>query len=775
MIWGVLIVKKFLNRLNFPFFLRLVFFLLLTKNSFLIAKPGDATASNPAKIDLIPEGNQLVSVNFEKAPIKDIIKTVAAWTNKNIVLPSNINGYISIISTGEVTKLEAYQLFLEALKASNLTTIDTGKVTKIVSLHKAKTENVHIFNGNEWAPRTGEMITQLIPLKHIEAKSAIGSTGIATILQGMLDVQYTKVTAYTPTNSLIVTASGHDINRIIDVLKLLDVETQQRKVMIIPLRYSDPKTIVKKITLIEPSAQATSYSRYQRSANSFKILEDEKTNSVILFGVKKKLDKFKKLVKTFDQKPSDPANNATIHVRPLDYAKAEDLEKTLSKLLGHRNSSPTVSRNPLGKYSYSKRNLTPSADVLDKSVTISADTSTNSLIITGSRVAFNVLNTIIKKLDKRRKQVYIEADIIELTKSNGLTAEFSAFGGKGGENLKGILGFNAGSGASNLLASPILAADGNTKTQALKLIADTFKTGFKVGVLGESVKILGFDVSPSLLVNLLKNDENSKTLSSPQMLTLNNEEATQTTGQKVYYYTQKTDDKGNSEKTPQGEDVDLEFTVTPNVSYSDYITLNLDLNSNTIMKIDSTTGAPITAKRKAKQKVTIKNGQTVIISGLLSNEEYNSYNKIPLLGDIPLLGFFFRNTIERKEQKNLMIFVTAHVIYGPSDLAAIYDQKIKERDNFLKEIYGSVATKDDFYRLAPGPEAGQYKPTETDRIEEERQKEDHQENLKMMGYTKETNEDGEKKSSYKTTIEQDLPLSPSPVAPETPSNKIQSK
>ncbi len=223
------------------------------------------------------------------------------------------------------------------------------------------------------------------------------------------------------------------------------------------------------------------------------------------------------------------------------------------------------------------------------------------------------------------------------------------------------------------------------------------------------------------------------------------------------------------------DNIDLTFKVTPNISYSDYVTLDLDLNANTIISQNSD-GVPVTAKREAKQKVTVKNGQTAVISGLITHDEINTYSKIPLLGDIPGLGFFFRSTKKQKKQRNLMIFITPHVVYGPSDLASIYKDKVKQRDEFIKHVYGESAMSDDFYRLIPSLEDGVYNPTDIDQMEEKRQRKQHEENLKMMGYTKNgEHQDNSIKSSYEKTIEKDLPFpvtrpsSPEVTAPATPS------
>lgn len=709
--------------------------------------------------DQIPEAVELVNISFpEPTDIKDIIKAVSMWNDKTIILGDrSISGKVQILSPKDTTKEEAYQIFLEALNTVGLTTVETIDIVKIVKHADAKRENLPTYHGNTWAPKTGEFITQVVPLKYVLAKD------VSLTLSRMFPTN--SIIAYEPTNTLIVSDTGNQIQRILDILALLDVQKQQPKIKIVPIKYSDPKTVANKVKeILKGPGTVTSSGSY----NSFKILTDDRTNSVIIFGPPRTLEDIEKLVKTFDIKVDDPTMDATIHVRPLDYSDAKQLASTLSSLIsGSKSSKKYGSDLYSSSSSTSSSSPTDTASVaaLSEGVKISADEATNSLIITGSRAAYNALNVIIRKLDKQRSQVYIEADIIEITNKDNFnfgTSLLGAAGMQGDKDFGTMFGFNGGEGASGLLSSQVLANNangGSIPDAAIKGITDTFSSDLKIGFLAPKLDIPGIgNIRPGLLVNILKEDVNSKVLQTPQILTQNNHDATIVVGEKRAYKTESLNSStGAIASKIEHENVDITLQINAKISsYSDYVTLKIDLDANSVAG-EGTNGAPEVAKRKTKQQVTVKNNQTVVISGLLSQEESEAYSKVPLLGDIPILGMLFRKTKTRKTQKNLIMFITPHVIHGPGDLAAIYKAKIEERDDFLRKVYGKNATKGEFYRLMPKQKHGMYKPTERDKIEDMRRERDRQETLEIMGYTKETEK--KSKSPFKESVERTVPVS----------------
>ncbi|MBP6218104.1 MAG: type II secretion system secretin GspD [Oligoflexales bacterium] len=682
----------------------------------------------------LPSGKELVNMDFpEPTEIKDIIKAIALWTGKNVILDRNVSGKVQIISPKKVTKEEAYQAFLSALNLLKLTTVETGKVIKIMKISTAAKDNLKTFTGSGWAPRTDEIITQIIPLKYVDAKQ----------IQGTLTklVSSSSLFVYEPTNTLIVSDSGFKVRRILEILELLDVQTQQPKILIIPIKYSDAKGIYDKLNEI----LKTALQNKRGGANSFKIMSDEKSNSIIAFGPPRTVDDIRDLIKTFDVPLDDPASQSTIHVRPLDYADAKKLATTLSALTSGGKNAAGFRRPPVKAAGPAAGGDVAVSDLGD-GLKITSDDSSNSLLITGSRTAYDALNSIIRKLDMRRSQVYIEADILDLNQENGFNFKSSFLGGsanKDGSGSKVITGWQAGT-VAGVTASGAASAAG---------AAAAFGSDMSIGILsGASFKVPGLgDISPGAVINILKNDGNTRVLSSPHILTSNNEEAVISVGEKIYFKQGSTVVNGVAEDKYGNETVELTFTVKPNLSTSGYITMMINVEANSISGTAGN-GTPNISKRKSKQIVTVKDGQTVVISGLIQTSSTDSFKKIPLLGDIPIVGWLFRNTEKKDTMKNLAMFLTPREVNGAADLAAIYKEKIAERDQYLTTMYGSDVKDSDFYKKLPSDQSGTYRPTKLDELEEKRLDQDRKDFLKVRGYES----DPEKKDSAESKTEEAL-------------------
>jgi general secretion pathway protein D len=677
----------------------------------------------------VPAGQELVSMDFpEQTDIQDIVKAVSAWTGRNVVLDRNVTGKVQILSPKRVTKEEAYQAFLSALNVLGLTTVETGKIIKIMKVRDAVRDNLQTYMGASWAPRTDAIITQIIPLKYIDAKQLTQTlTRIVSSANSIIP--------YEPTNTLIMSDTGYKVKRVLDIIALLDVQSEQPKVVMVPIRYTDAKGTADKVNQI---LQAAGQASGKASMRNFKVLVDDRTNSVIIFGPPRTIEDVRELVKKFDVSVEDPSSQATIHVRPLDYAEAKKLATTLSALAGANKSSgsrrPPVMNAPGGSGEASV------ADLGDN-VKITADESTNSLLITGSKTSYNALNSVIRKLDMRRAQVYIEADILDLNSDGGFAAGTSIFAGvanKSGTGTKSIIGWQAGPGGMGNLVASLAAAsqtpkNGQVSNETIAGVANAFKDDLSIGILsGQAINIPGIgDVTPGALIRLMKTDTNSRSLSSPNILTSNNEEATLSSGEKLLFRTQVTTTTGTSQQIDK-QDVDTTLTVKPNISNSNYVTLVFQIDANNVLSVDPVDKLPKIGKRKTKQTVIVKTGQTVVISGLMSEDQSESYAKVPLLGDIPVLGWLFRNSTISKRKKNLVIFLTPHIVHGAQDLANIYKAKMKERDDYFEQVFGKHYAKSDFYRSLPTMQDGEYRPTKDDQIEDRRQDKTNEELRKAL-------------------------------------------
>lgn len=664
----------------------------------------DSKQADPERkgADAVPPGQELVNMDFpELTDIKDIIKAVALWTGKNVILDRKISGKVQIISPRRVTKEEAYQAFLSALNVLDLTTVETGKIIKIMPVRKAVKGNLKTFLGSSYTPKTDEVITQIVPLKYIDAKK------IKTTLSRVVSTN--SMITYEPTNTLIISDSGYKVRRILDIIELLDVKGQQPQVAIVPIKYSDAKSVGKKVKEIYQVSQSKGKST--RSYRSYKIIVDERSNSVVIYGPPLTINEVKALVKKFDVRLDDPSKQSSIHIRPLDYADAKKLASTLSSLASAGSKNSSLRRAPiLSRSKSSKRSDPVSANLsgIGSGVKITADEASNSLLITGSRAAYDAVDSIIRKLDRRRKQVFVEADILDLNIKSGFNFKSSIFAGYGNPEGNGSKIATTWEAAG---VAPLVAGSAEGSTTTAKEVASAFASDMTIGVLsGAKIDIPGIGTfSPGALIKMIKTDDNTKVLASPHILTSNNEEAMISVGETVFYKTSETNPtSGTPIPKTEKENVNLTLSLKPNISNSHDVTLAIDLDADSLAGIDAATNALKINKRKTKQNVTVRNGQTVVISGLVTHREVESFSKVPLLGDIPILGWLFRNTMTESAQSSLVIFLTPHVIYGPDDLASIYKEKIKERDELIGKIYGNSGLEDNFYAKLPTLEDGVY-------------------------------------------------------------------
>jgi general secretion pathway protein D len=660
----------------------------------------DKSVPSAVPAENVPHGQELVSIDFPNGVnLSDIIKTIGVWTGKNFILGQGVSGNskISIISQELVTKEEAYQAFLSALNISGFTTVETGKIVKILPISNAKSSNIKTYYGETWAPATDEVINHVVPLQYIDVKLVVEQ------LRPLLGM--TQYAPFTTTNSLILTDTGNRIRRILEVIKLLDNKTSQSQVSIVPINYSDAKEISNKILEIFGNKGGTNISLQ-------KALVDERTNSIILVGPAHTLDDIVRFIQKIDKPSQNESAQTLIHVRALDYADSEKLAQTLQAL--SQNTNANSGNKTQGNTSFQNgarppylppiANNVPNSSQQSKEasaanlngIKVTADKATNSLIIQGTNSAFNELDLIIAQLDKRRAQVYIESTILDLDVQNDFNWSPSVLGGVSGENGVAPFGFNA-SGASPFLTSNGLSG-GLPQGALSSAILGVFSN--------RSVVIGGMSLSPGALIFALKTDTSGDVLQTPSMMVSDNETANFESSQTYSVITNAANPNGSGTVNQvQTYPVVTSLQVTPQISRSDYVNLKIALQLDNAGQPDPKTGYPnpIT-KRKADSFVTVQNGQTAVMGGLTQSTMKVSENKVPVLGDVPIVGWLFKNESRTKVKSNLTLFVTPHVVRNADDLAKIYERKIKERDEFLKAFYGSHFKDEEQY--AAYPQAG---------------------------------------------------------------------
>jgi len=693
------------------------------------AEDGAKKKDEPRKVLPAFDKDVRIHIDYDGTDIKDVIKDFAEKTGRNFLIDPKIKGKITIIAPNPVSIDEAYEAFLAALDAAGFTTVvearfskgpNRGKpmLTRILSASDAKSEPLELYKGG-YTPKSANLITRLIQVENIAVDE------ISKVIQKWVSSNG-QILAYAPSNTLILTDSANNIRRILDLIQELDISAPKQQLDIIPVEFADAAKLVEIIKDIYGS-DATSKGKAAKKSSkarkkgkkgktttasssigketSFigKMLSDERTNSIIVLATESSLEEIRKLVARLDYE-TDPFAQSDIHVIYLEHAKAEELSQTLNNLAQQSNQrAQQKQRSKKGKKGKKDAKAKAGGGALSGNfqgeVRVSHDAPTNALVVTAAREDFRRMRKVIDLLDIPRKQVFVETVIMEISDSVRRDAGASWHGGKPGEGETGINILGARGSQSVNLGSALL--DGS------------LLGGLALGVFGQSINVPlpgidgGLDIPAfGLVMRALQEDSSTNVLSSPNILTLDNEEATIEIGETVPFPT------GGSLGALAGaagaaagfggfpsisfsrEDVGIILRLTPQINESDYVTMEIYQEISEVKEGSASdslsSGGPTTTKRSADTHINVRSNQTIVIGGLMQEVETESESKVPILGDIPLLGFFFRNKAKTKRKTNLLIFLTPHVIDSPEDLQEVYRIKMLQRQEFMRRFYGKT-------------------------------------------------------------------------------------
>lgn len=710
----------------------------------------DAAPSNGAVVSKkVPcvEPSSKVTIDFVDAPLMDVTKYMAEITCRNFILGKDLEGQVTIISHQQVTVAEAYEAYLSALEVAGYTTVSVGGSTKIVQTSKAANAPLRVYEGDN-IPGTDNFVTQIIELDNV----TVGD--ISTVVKE-LSGPSAKVIAYAPTNTLILTDAAYNIRRVYRIIKQMDVAAPKSRLEVIPIRFataSEVEAILEEIYGVaastttsttpqtaaqsraaarrgrnqpEPEASASSTKVGTEGAFISKIIADERTNSLIILANDEAIAKVKELVAQVDV-DIDPASRAQIHVLYLDHANAEDVANVISNLASGSTGGGGSTRGTTGSRTGTQNRSTrggtqqrgggnlgggpgqggfggprppfePGGAVGDAAtsgvaaafdsgaVRITADENTNSLVLLASPEDFRVIKSVIDRLDIPRRQVYVEAVVVEVGSDDELDMGIGYHVGSATESG----GMSYGSAQMNA-SSVQLSTASLLSGLAMGVIGKTFPVTVSDGAGGvTTVDVPAFGIA----LNALASNSEVNILSNPNILVLDNEEATINVGRNVPFpVSAGRDNNGQPIVSYQREDVGITLAVTPQINESNYVTLEMNLEVAEVEEdssgLDVTTAGFITSKRETENVVVVRDNQTIVIGGLIGNTQTEVETKIPVLGDIPLLGVLFRGKRNAERKTNLLIFLTPHVINEPEDLEEVYRVKMAQREEFLKRFYG---------------------------------------------------------------------------------------
>jgi general secretion pathway protein D len=601
-----------------------------------------------------------ITLDFKDIELTDLIRTVSELTGKNFVYDDTIRGKATIISSQQMSVNEAYQLFLTVLNVKGYTVVPSGKTNKIVPIKSAKESNLPTVTS---ASSQDQFVTRMISLEHINAAD------IAESILSPLMPKTSNVVVYEPSNMLIISDSASNIQRLSNIIKELDVPGALQDMQVIPLQFADAKETATICNDILTTGSSKSNTRRRASKNvttsttdaTSKVIAYERTNRLVAMATSEDMATILSLIAELDQEPTQ--QHARINLYYLENADAEELSKTLNEILSgikKPSSSAAAAPNAAGKG-------TPAA-AIQTSVSVSADKPTNALIVNATPEDYVIIKDIIRQLDIRRKQVYVEALIMELSMDATQNLGLGLQGGfeVGDEGVIGISTNMDEAVSADLLTNSVkgILAGGFSK-----LISYTDENG-------EVISIPAF----SALLKLSKTTGDVNILSAPRLLTSDNEEAEIIVGRNVPIITKSTDDGDSNDTTVSVErkDVALTLRFTPQISEGELVRLNIYQESTDIDSTDNsaTIGnvnevGPTFTTRKLTNTVLARNGQTVVLGGLISTNTQESVTKVPLLGDIPLLGWLFKSTSTEETKTNLLVFITPTIISDMEELSQV--------------------------------------------------------------------------------------------------------
>ena len=583
----------------------------------------------------IPE--QFVSIDFNNVDINVFIKFMSELTGTNFVVDQRVKGKVTIISPSKISLKEAYKVFESVLEVHGYTTVQSGEVVKIIPSPDARSKNIETRLREESTTPRDRVVTQLIPLKYADPIE------IKRLFTPMVS-RSSVILAYPPTNTLIVTDVYSNIKRLLRILKEIDITGIGRQVSVIPLEYSDASKLVSLLSTVFKPERKKGKGAEQKPIT---MVADERTNTIVLLASEIDTLRIQKLISMIDKEA--PRGKGKIHVYYCKNATAEELAKVLQDLPGGKTGTPKGK----GK----------SAPVVAGQVRISADKATNSLIIMADKDDYLVLEEVIQKLDIPRSMVYIEALIMEvdMDKSLDIGVDWSAFGKA---NIDGKE-----------------TAFGGGFRRGLEIAPDELlQGGLTMGLITESVTIAGVTVNNiSAIINAVKTDESFRILSTPQVLTTDNEEARITVGENRPYQTRSTTDvSGGTFESFEYRDVGKILKITPHVTEGRLVRMQINLEVTAIDlagTLATSTTQPVTLKRTVDTTVIVRDSQTIVIGGLIDDTTTINETKVPLLGDLPVLGWMFKDRSETKTKTNLYIFLTPRVIKNPAEAESVLQEK----------------------------------------------------------------------------------------------------
>ncbi|MGB3211250.1 MAG: type II secretion system secretin GspD [Desulforhopalus sp.] len=597
-------------------------------------------------------GQRFITIDFDNVDIQLFIKYISELTGKNFVVDKAVQGNVTILSPTKISEEEAYKVFESVLEVHGFTTVEAGSVIKILPSARARSQNVQMLKSGPSDMPADKVVTQLVPLKYSSPDD------LKKVLAPLVS-QTSVLISHSPSGMLIITETMSNIQKLLGIIKVLDVESREDDVAFIPLVNASADSVAKILTTIyQRGSGAQKVGAVSRTSGTVKVVPYDRINALIVLANAGELGQIKSLIKVLDTEVQRAEGN--IHVYFLQNATATELAAVLNDL---PDTQPQDEAN-MGKVA-----------AISKDVKIWADEETNALVITASKDEYAVLEDVIKQLDIPRRMVYLEALIMEVDtdKSFDVGVEWLATGQTSGGRGQFATGFSGEGGFGQLVNSSGDPSLGLGK-------------GFTVGVLNQGGVRIGDLIFDNLgaVVNAFKSDGDVNIISTPQILTMDNKTATISVGENIPYTTSaQLTDNNNEFSQFEYRDVATKLSITPHINREDSLRLEIETE---VVRIKDAGLTPTTFNRTANTTVILNDRSTVVIGGIIGQDASEDNTKIPILGDIPLLGWLFKTHSTTDRKTNMFIFITPRIVRNPAQLDAVTLKKEEEIGRVLPTV-----------------------------------------------------------------------------------------
>jgi general secretion pathway protein D len=594
--------------------------------------------------------------NFKDTDINEFINIVGKNLERTIIVDPNVRGKISVRSYDMLSEEQYYQFFLNVLQVYDFAVVEMPSgILKVVRSKDAKTSNIPVVEGAE--QDGDEFITRVVPVYNVPVRE------LAPILRQLNDqAGGGNVVSHDPSNVMMLTGRAAVVNRLVEIIERVD-RAGDEEVEIVKLRFASASEMVRIIESINKS---------QGKANTGaksdpRVVADDRTNSVIVSGDVKARQRLITLIQRMDQ---ELESNGNTRVLFLNYAKAEDMVKVLQGV------SASIQADTQGSATTSTRRSSSNRDI-----SIDAHEDSNAIVITAEPDMMRSLEEVVRQLDIRRAQVQVEAIIVEVFEGDGTTLGVQWVSEEGGGTQfnngiipVGSLGVALRQAEDREVTSTNITANGEVVVSTDTIEGDFTSLASLLG--GANGMIAGIiEDGWGAVVQAVSTDTNSNILATPHLTTMDNEEAFFIVGQEVPIITGTTTGANNSNPftTVERQEVGIKLKVTPQINEGDAVQLLIEQE---VSSVSGATSVDISInKREIKTTVIVDDGGTIVLGGLIDEDIQESVSKVPLLGDIPILGNLFKSTSTSKRKRNLMVFLKPTIVRDAATMNSISHRK----------------------------------------------------------------------------------------------------